>query len=275
MVAMTGQLFYAGWRVGPRPMTQPYDAIHRQPVRQLLNAVKAIVPSVRGIANDSKLKDLLAGCYEDDLMGLAGDTIYLFPDGTYLCTEWADILPLEICDRGLWECQDGLLALHSDGDLQATFTGSIDAMYLPLTATADADVFFKGATAGTSYTLLLGVDRKLGSFQETAKEKEPSLSQTSSLFMCCRQKTKPVAMDEVAAIKRDLYGRYPPEFDRAVWRDKLLKHGMAMGLTAMVLAAVHIATSRRRQNSGCGERARGSQEGTRDAGGSLSQKMPH
>jgi hypothetical protein len=44
-------------------------------------------------------------------------------------------------------------------------------------------------------------------------------------------------------MKRDLYAHSPPEFDRAVWRDKLLKHGMALGLIATVLAAVHIANS--------------------------------
>jgi hypothetical protein len=275
MAGITGHLFYTGWCVEPRPMTQPYDATHRQPVAQLLSAVRAIVPSVQGIPNDSRLKELLAGCYEDDLTGLSGDTLYLFPDGTYLCTEWADILPMEICDRGLWECQDGLLALHSDGDLQATFTGSFDAVYLPLSAVADANVFFEGATVGKSYLLLLGVDRGLGFFQDAAKEKESSLSKTSSLFICCRHKTKAVAMGEIAAINRDLYGRYPPKFDRSAWRDKLLRHGMALGLLASVLAVTHIVASRRRRNAGRTESVSDSPIGARDTDGSLFQEMPH
>ena len=242
IAAMSGHLFYTGWCVESRPKTQPYDATHRQAVDKLLKAVKAIVPSAHGIANDAKLKDSLAGCYEDDLMGLAGDTMYLFPDGTYLCSEWADILPMQICDRGLWECEDGVLTLHSDGDLVATFTENMDAVYLPLTLVADEDIYvLKPLTKGQFCVMLLGLDRELGFFQEAMKKKDSVFSKVSSLLLQSRLKTKTIEMDEIATMKRDLYARSPPEFDRAVSRDKLLKHGMGMGLIAIVLAAAHVA----------------------------------
>ena len=49
---------------------------------------------------------------------LSGDELYLFPDGTYIYCEWADIEPLTIYDKGQWSAVDGLIRLRSGPEIQ-------------------------------------------------------------------------------------------------------------------------------------------------------------
>src|SRR5437016_13000138 len=49
--------------------------------------------------------------------GLSGDDLYLFPDGTYIYGEWADIEPLTLRDKGAWKLADGLVVLTSVRDV--------------------------------------------------------------------------------------------------------------------------------------------------------------
>jgi hypothetical protein len=44
----------------------------------------------------------LAGKYSDS-DGLSASELYLFPDSTYVLTQWADIAPLEVHERGTWQ----------------------------------------------------------------------------------------------------------------------------------------------------------------------------
>ena len=44
---------------------------------------------------------------------LAGDDLYLFPDGTYIYREWADIAPVTVHDMGTWSVEEGLVKLKS------------------------------------------------------------------------------------------------------------------------------------------------------------------
>ena len=44
---------------------------------------------------------------------LSGDDLYLFSDGTYLYSEWTDISPLTIEDRGTWLVSKGRVSLKS------------------------------------------------------------------------------------------------------------------------------------------------------------------
>ncbi len=48
---------------------------------------------------------------------LSGDDLYLFPDGTYIYCEWADIQPLTIYDKGRWIFANGAVELKSDPDV--------------------------------------------------------------------------------------------------------------------------------------------------------------
>jgi hypothetical protein len=48
---------------------------------------------------------------------LSGDQLYLFPDGTYIYCEWADIEPTTVHDKGTWKATEGLVELKSDHEV--------------------------------------------------------------------------------------------------------------------------------------------------------------
>src|SRR5512145_2364870 len=62
--------------------------------------------------------------------GLDGSVLYLFEDGAFIQTEWADILPETIDGKGTWEVNDGLLLLVDDRDV--TWKHNKDRLYLAL-----------------------------------------------------------------------------------------------------------------------------------------------
>lgn len=49
---------------------------------------------------------------------LAGDILYLFPDGTYIYVVWTDVAPDVIYDKGAWSYSHGLVELVSDPDVK-------------------------------------------------------------------------------------------------------------------------------------------------------------
>src|SRR6266478_8010109 len=63
----------------------------------------------------------LAGKYSNppkEFQGaLSGSDLYLFPDGTYIYCEWADIEPVTIYDKGTWALVEGLVGLKSDQEV--------------------------------------------------------------------------------------------------------------------------------------------------------------
>ena len=59
---------------------------------------------------------------------LSGDDLYLFPDGTYIYCEWADIQPLAIYDKGRWTFANGAVELKSDPDV--TWDPEADRIYV-------------------------------------------------------------------------------------------------------------------------------------------------
>ena len=48
---------------------------------------------------------------------LSGENLYLFTDGTYIYTEWADILPVTIFDKGTWKISIDQILLTSDSSI--------------------------------------------------------------------------------------------------------------------------------------------------------------
>lgn len=48
---------------------------------------------------------------------LSGDDLYLFPDGSYIYCEWADIEPTTVHDKGTWKATGGLVELKSDPEV--------------------------------------------------------------------------------------------------------------------------------------------------------------
>jgi len=89
--------------------------------------------------------------------GLSGDDPYLFPDGTYIYCEWADIEPLTVRDKGAWKLADGLVVLTSDRDV---------------TGDPGAERKYVAVRRRSHYheILLVEIGRDLSYFEENAKD---------------------------------------------------------------------------------------------------------
>jgi hypothetical protein len=48
---------------------------------------------------------------------LSGEDLHLFPDGTYIYCEWADVMPLTVLDKGTWHLSGLTIELTSDPDV--------------------------------------------------------------------------------------------------------------------------------------------------------------
>lgn len=79
--------------------------------------------------------------------GLSGRLLYLFENGEYVHTEWADVMPERIFDKGTWRVLDSSLALSSDID--ATWSARWDQRYLLLRG------------GGSTDPILFGLDRSM------------------------------------------------------------------------------------------------------------------
>lgn len=62
--------------------------------------------------------------------GLAGSTLHLFADGTYIFSQWADIQPETIYDKGRWNVRQGVVRMSSDREI--TWDPESDRRYLCL-----------------------------------------------------------------------------------------------------------------------------------------------
>ena len=51
-------------------------------------------------------------------MGLGGSTLYSFHDGTYIYTEWTDLFPETIYDKGRWQITGSVVVLTPDADVK-------------------------------------------------------------------------------------------------------------------------------------------------------------
>jgi hypothetical protein len=79
---------------------------------------------------------------------LSGEDLYLFPDGTYIYCEWADIEPVTVSDKGRWKLSGSALELVSDGDIR--WTPSAQRKYVAVRRNNRADE-----------VILVGLDRDL------------------------------------------------------------------------------------------------------------------
>lgn len=103
----------------------------------------------------------LAGKYSDPTKefspGLFGNDLYLFPDGTYVYDEWADIQPLTIYDRERWQVENGTIVLTSDNDI--TWYPGVGRRYI---------AFSRRGHPGEA--LLIGTTDALNRFEEIAAD---------------------------------------------------------------------------------------------------------
>jgi hypothetical protein len=104
-----------------------------------LSALKAVIAAlqkhgleVRKAHEEDLTLEALAGHYSTSLY-LLGSEFYLFSDGTYLYTCWADIMPETICERGTWNVNGGFIHLTSDGSVPSDWRPE-DRAYAPVLA---------------------------------------------------------------------------------------------------------------------------------------------
>jgi hypothetical protein len=83
---------------------------------------------------------------------LSGDDLYLFPDGTYIYSEWADIQCVTIYDKGTWAMTNGLVELKSGPEV--TWIPKLERQFL--------------LVRRKTQLVLVGIHRDLDYFEENA-----------------------------------------------------------------------------------------------------------
>jgi hypothetical protein len=232
--AMTAYCVYRGYFCDSGEWRWPHKASEIPSTAEMMRAVRREYPTARRMPETSKLATLLSGHY-DMGPGLSGENLYLFPDGTYLDTQWADIFPETICDEGSWGCQDGWVVLRTDGPKD-----NGPRMFLPLTARLN-EVRWGDRTDRESPCLFYALwwDWPLGPFKMEQ-------TQTSDIrfLPVCLVMSEPIAKSGANAIREMLYERYAPAELR--WRRRSGKYALASVYMIAVLVAARILASRPR-----------------------------
>ena len=115
---------------------------------------------------------------------LSGDDLYLFPDGTYIYCEWADVQPLTIYDKGQWTFTNGAVELKSDPDV--TWDPKADRTYVAVRRRSHRKEI-----------LLVGLGSDLPYFEQEARDDPESM-----LLIVCkgrRGKLTPASSKRVKA----------------------------------------------------------------------------
>ena len=86
---------------------------------------------------------------------LSGGDLYLYSNGSYIYTEWADLMPETIFDKGSWQFRSGCIFLKSDSDVK--WKTNNPKTFIALRRNKVVDEVF-----------LLGVDRDLEYFEENS-----------------------------------------------------------------------------------------------------------
>jgi hypothetical protein len=93
---------------------------------------------------------------------LSGEDLYLFPDGTYLYCEFADVEPLTVHDKGRWKLSGALIELLSDAEV--TWGPRAERRYVIVRRSSRA-----------SEVLLIGLQRELPNFEAGASDGPESM----------------------------------------------------------------------------------------------------
>src|SRR6266699_5036687 len=130
--------------------------------------------------------------------GLSGDDLYLFPDGSYIYCEWADIEPLTVRDKSAWKLADGVVVLTSDSDV--TWDPGVERKYVAV-----------HRRVRPREILFVGVGRDLSYFEENAKD-DPE----TQLFVVAKERAKTFRHATAAKAKAELMKQsWRPEYFRA------------------------------------------------------------
>ena len=126
---------------------------------------------------------------------LNGNELYLFPDGTYIYSEWADIQPLTIYDKGRWTFANGAVELKSDPEV--TWNPEADRTYVAVRHRSKK-----------KEVLLVGVHSDLARF-EAENQNNPELT----LLYLAKKQDRTITRSKTAAVKaRLLRESWRPEY---------------------------------------------------------------
>jgi hypothetical protein len=98
-----------GCRTGSTPQV-PWPAPAEGEIGRVFAAYAPIFPEATRVAPPANALKYFSGVYSDGLPKLrllSGNVIYLFPDATFVWTEWADIMPETKLTAGDWRYQNG------------------------------------------------------------------------------------------------------------------------------------------------------------------------
>ena len=117
--------------------------------------------------------------------GLSGDVLYLFPDGTYIYTEWSDVSPETISDKGGWKYSAGLVQLVSDPEVK--WDPGIGRQLIALRRSSVQD------------EVLLIETSRLSDFEQNAGDHPESM-----LLILAKERSEPIQASEVSKLKASL-----------------------------------------------------------------------
>jgi hypothetical protein len=162
---------------------QPADCLRRIAARV---AVELVAPEETAIVGVWSRGD-----------GLSGSNLYLFGERSYIYTEWADIQPETIHDKGLWTAERGALTLVPDSDV--TWVRPFSRRYLTL------------GSPRLAGTLLFGIDMEIELFERLVGD-EPAEAMTWLRLSSLRRRHG-WAVGESLRVKADLMERsWRPEY---------------------------------------------------------------
>lgn len=124
--------------------------------------------------------------------GLSGTDLHLFPDGTYLYCEWADVGGLVAYDKGTWQLSNALVKLVSDPDVTWDLRGG--RLYIMIRREGHPQE-----------VLLMGLERDLPYLEEAIRERDDLLEHTFLFLALAREQT--YELPESAILQADLMER--------------------------------------------------------------------
>ena len=117
---------------------------------------------------------------------LSGNGLYLFPDGSYIYTVWADIERTTIVDKGSWVFSEGVVTLTSAPDV--TWDPEAERTYLAVRRPSRKNEI-----------LLVGLERALSYFETKAHE-DPEFT----LLLVAKVRTNGFSSKAAAKLKAKL-----------------------------------------------------------------------
>ncbi len=128
------------------------------PAEEMLSDLQRRCPSVGPACAGEITGTLLVGHYSKG-PGLAGAELFLFSDGTYIYTVWADISPETMHDIGRWRVVDGFVKLTSDKSVRRSRVREpYDRFFLPFRLGDKEDIYVMGNGENYAFFINEGKD---------------------------------------------------------------------------------------------------------------------